>query len=118
MIQLYGKLFTFVQLVYLLSVKQQKVPDATETTKPEEVVDSVGDPAILIGGLYKCWANLNCNALMSEKLWIPKTILCLNPGSVFSKGIFFNDSNEEEEDEDFEFGCVITFFDAYQGRNL
>jgi len=29
-----------------------------------------------------------------------------------------NHSNEEEEDEDFEFGCVITFFDAYQGRNL
>ena len=46
MIQLYGKLFPFVQLVYLLSVKQQKVPDATKTTKPEEVVDSVEDPAV------------------------------------------------------------------------
>ena len=37
---------SYLQLVYLLYVKQQKVPDATKTTKPEEVVNSIEDPAV------------------------------------------------------------------------
>ena len=32
--------------MYLLSVKQQKIPDATKTTTPEEVVNSIEDPAV------------------------------------------------------------------------
>ena len=32
--------------MYLLSVKQQKVPDATKTTTPEEGVNSIEEPAV------------------------------------------------------------------------